>query len=1165
MKAVRVRILLAVLLLAAVAVAGALPGWSDTRTEPAESADAAEPRAKQDRARQARQQTLLSYRSPGSVHKLVIPAGDVQLERELVSSGKAIKSRRYGQYTLLDVADNAISTIDSSVLEKAQLRDDFNLIMLKRGQLDTTGADPVIAEALRQPEGLPVSLNIVQLFGPPTAEAVAKINQSGAEIVSYIPNNAYLVWATPAELARLNSANQADLVQWSGPFHPAYKIDPRIKIDSVEQIAASIEIIGSQGSREAIEKIKLLAREVLMPEFDAAGTVHIKVLAESFRLAELARLPEVLAVEPWVKPVLTDERANQIVAAPLAFDNNSPVGRPSTPGYMDYLASIGLNTPFDFSVDVADTGFDTGANQAGLIHPDFLDLQGKSRISFLHDFSGDFDAHNGDPSILQTHDTLGHGTLNASIIGGLNTKTGSAFADSLGYQYGLGVAPFVKIGISKLFDDNSNFARFSFEEFASTSYRSGARISSNSWGGCNPLFGFCNLYSDDSRVFDSLVRDARPEEGGNQSYVIVVSAGNEGNLFDGTINMPGTAKNVITVGASENFRPEPTSPGDACETPPVIADDAMDVALFSSSGRTQDGRAKPDLVAPGTNMIGAAPQDAFYKTKDVEELEVCNRYFPVGQTLYTMTSGTSHSTPVVSGAAALAYQWFKLRSGVEPSPALVKAFILNSTTYLTGDLAGDDLPGKHQGWGLLNIRRMFETTDRVVLDESPARTFTQSGGQPFEITGVITDASKEFRVMLAWTDPPGSTTTNAPYVNQLNLEVVIGGVVYQANNFSGQYSTPGGVADFLNNVQGVRIKPETTGPFVVRVKPVIIAGDGVPGNSTEVDQDFALVVTNGREMPLPVLAVEEVDGAAQGVTVHHQNGATDSSLIPGETANVTVAIKNFSQTVGAEGVSARLIHAGTASNESEYPAIGAGASSANLVPFQVTVPSSVSCGSLIELQLNLDTAAGAVLLPVRVRAGRLAATGGQRTLLNDDVDSGRVKWKFKKGFSVTTGTGTSGAKSYRAVDRGLLVDNELLSSMTLKKKLNIPANAGNIRLSFFHMYNFDVGFDGGVAEISTDGGVSWQDLGSRVIVGGYDGKVSGAHTSANPLGDRFAWTTHGRAGIFTPVVINLDDFAGQTIRLRFLAGFDQGTGVNEGFLGWFIDDIQLTANLYECH
>src|SRR5262249_53874529 len=157
-------------------------------------------------------------------------------------------------------------------------------------------------------------------------------------------------------------------------------------------------------------------------------------------------------------------------------------------------------------------------------------------------------------------------------------------------------------------------------------------------------------------------------------------------------------------------------------------------------GPTEDGRAKPDLVAPGSHIQGAASQDKNYNGNGV-----CNKYFPIGQTLYTWSSGTSHSTPIVAGAAALGFQWLKNVLGVEPSPALVKALILNSASYVTGNLGGDNLPGAHQGWGLLNIGRMFESTSRILYDESPSRTFTQSGGTPFQTTGVIVDSSKEFR------------------------------------------------------------------------------------------------------------------------------------------------------------------------------------------------------------------------------------------------------------------------------------------------------------------------------------------------------------------------------------------------------------------------------------
>jgi hypothetical protein len=589
------------------------------------------------------------------------------------------------------------------------------------------------------------------------------------------------------------------------------------------------------------------------------------------------------------------------------------------------------------------------------------------------------------------------------------------------------------------------------------------------------------------------------------------------------------------------------------------ADNAHDIIIFSSGGPVQDGRYKPDLVATGTHVTGAAPQDGFYLAKPDDDLGVCDRHFPAGQTRYTWSSGTSHSAPLVSGGAALAYQWLRTRTGLDPSPALVKAFILNSTSYVTGRLGGDSLPGARQGWGLMNLSRMFEPTERIIYDQSEARTFNQSGGAPFEVTGVVSDPSREFRVMLTWNDPPGSPNSNAPYINQLNIEVVVGGVVYNGNHFNGQYSTPGGQKDFLNNTQGVRLPAGTTGPFVVRVWPTIIAGDGVPGNSTDLDQDFALVITNGRETPAPILTVLDGDGASQGVSVTHGDGSTDTFLIPGENASISVTLFNEARVAEAVISSATLALAGGASATSEYPAIGAGRSATNTTGFNIRVPAEIRCGSKGEFILTLSTQAGEVRLPVRIQVGRPVS---DQVLLDDDVDSRRVKWKAKKGFAVTASAGSSGTSSYHTVDPGKEEDDFQLSSLTLKKKITIPASAGRVRLSFFHIFNFEPGFDGGVLEISTDGGASWQDLGSRVITGGYDGRVTEA--SENPLGNRFAWTSRGRPGVFSQVVVNLDDFAGRQIRLRFLAGFDFATGILEGYTGWFIDDVRITSTNFSC-
>jgi hypothetical protein len=1162
MKSTTVKVLTIAVLLFAVAMCGNWRGSSNTDKK--SSAQLSQESFAKGKLQKSNVEAL-SYRSPGTSHKILVPNYSAALSTALLSPQNVKKIRKYGGFSLLEVSDETLSLLDEKTLEQAQLRDDFNLILLRRGQIDTTAPEPQVDQWLRQETTSARSLHLVQLFGPPTNEALDTLKSTGVKIVSYVPNNAYIIWGTPGQLTRVRSLRaQAGVIQWDAPFHPAYKIAPHIKRDSIAQMPVSIEILDTPEATQTIAQIKAVARKVLMPESEVAGTIQIKILTECLKLTELAKLPDVLSIEPWAEMQMHDERANQIVAGSLINEtvNNVFVTRPANPGYINFLNSLGFNRTFDFVVDISDSGFDKGSALASVVHPDFLDGNGQSRIAYLHDFT-----HT--PTANPTRDTAGHGTINASILAGFNSATSGAAVDPLGYQYGTGVAPQVRLGISKIFDDRNEFAEnLSFSQLLNSAYNDGARISNNSWGLCGLDFGFCNLYSADSRTYDALVRDIDPNGPGYQQMVVIFSAGNFGADLAQSVAMPGTAKNVITVGASEGFRPVDGNGAplrDGCNIGSTLADNVQDIIDFSSGGPLQDGRIKPDLVAPGTHMTGAATQEPAFATKSANDITVCDHYFPAGQSLYTWSSGTSHSAPVVTGGAALAYQWLKNRFGTEPGAALVKAMLLNSTSYLTGKFANDNLPGVRQGWGLLNIQRMFENTERIIYDESPSRTFTQSGGAPFEITGMITDPTKEFRAMLVWTDAPGTALSNAPYVNQLNIEVTVNGVTYKGNVFQGQYSTTGGQTDFVNNTQGVRLPAGTTGPFVIRVYPTIIAGDGVPFNGVSLDQDFALVVTNGREMPTPVLAVATTRVAnvdIDDISVTHSNGTTDRSFISGETASIKIAVHNASATTAATVNFATLSFVEFSSpDQLAFPNIPANSTIRNETAFSVQVPANRRCGSAIEMYLSLNTSQGNIIIPFKVQVGRTTA---QLTLLDDDVDSGRVRWKAKKGFTTATNVGLSGTQSYHVVDPGKQDDDFQLSWLMLKKPLNIPANAANIRFSFFHIYNFEPGFDGGVMEFSLDDGVTWQDIGSRIIVGGYDGKVSNAATSMNPLGTRFAWTSRGRAGIFTPVVINFDEFAGKVIRLRFQAGFDAATGILDGYKGWYIDNLKLTADQVSC-
>src|SRR5262249_47278888 len=191
------------------------------------------------------------------------------------------------------------------------------------------------------------------------------------------------------------------------------------------------------------------------------------------------------------------------------------------------------------------------------------------------------------------------------------------------------------------------------------------------------------------------------------------------------------------------------------------------------------------------------------------------------------------SCPAVSGTAALIRQDFINLGLTVPSPALVKALIMNSARYMTGTGANDTLWSNSQGMGEVDLNNLFDTidSDHIVRDETDL--FTASG-QQVVVAGTIADTTKPFRVTVAWVDPPGPTSGNA-FVNNLDLEVTVGGNTYLGNVFSGAFSTTGGSADIRDNAESVFLPVGTSGGFEVKVIATNIAGDGVPGNGDSTD------------------------------------------------------------------------------------------------------------------------------------------------------------------------------------------------------------------------------------------------------------------------------------------------------------------------------------------
>jgi subtilisin-like proprotein convertase family protein len=875
-------------------------------------------------------------RGEAHAHLLVVPAspeGEAALAR---TDARLIA--RYGAFSLVEAAG-----ADDERLRRAgaDRRDDMRTVRTAAGRLDPKSARRSLAA--KEAPGRDEVLALVQFVGPPKDAWIERLRSTGVRVVSYQAENSYVVHASGEEVDRL-----AALL---GSYAP-------VRAVGVLTAADKLEGEGSPSGRYAVQTLAGAEGGEARADASAAGRrvsrsvglggLRTQYLVLSYsEAAELARDPAVVAIEPYAEPQLADERGAQIVAGNLSGFV------PSGIGYLDWLvdgARIPDPSTFTFGIDVTDEGLDGGTNPPA--HPDFRthgDPSGPSRVTYLHNYTSDTGPGAG-------RDCGGHGTNVASIAAGFNDSVSTVDEDAAGYNHGLGVAPFAQLGASKIFSCSGDFsAAWSPASLALNAHFAGARISNNSWGTPEPSVG--GSYSTLAQQYDAVVRDARSNEAGNQELVEVFAAGNNGegnpgiepNEGYGSIYPEGTAKNVITVGAAEGVR---ASGLDGCGVPDSGADSARDIVAFSSRGPTDDGRLKPDLVAPGSHMVGARPRHPGYTGAGT-----CEPFFGGPSAFYSLISGSSQAAPQVSGAAALVRHWYRRTEGADPSPALTKALLVNTATDLAGGSTGkgaiiDGGPNTDQGWGRVNIGSALDSTERVFHDQVAIDTFDASG-QSRSKTYAVQDAAKPVKVTLVWTDAPGPISGNA-WVNNLDLEVEARGNRYLGNVFAGAFSRTGGSADTRNNVESVFVPPGPVGSFTVKVTSLSVGGDGVPGNGVQTDQDFTLVVSNATEESAPVLVGSDTTTADSP-----PNGDGDGQLESGEEIELTEQVRNAGN-AAAVGVSASLTAgAGSGLNvtqpTSSYPDLPPDAIGSNFPAFEAELANASTCGADVPATLDITT------------------------------------------------------------------------------------------------------------------------------------------------------------------------------------------------------------------
>lgn len=170
------------------------------------------------------------------------------------------------------------------------------------------------------------------------------------------------------------------------------------------------------------------------------------------------------------------------------------------------------------------------------------------------------------------------------------------------------------------------------------------------------------------------------------------------------------------------------------------------------------------------------------------------------------------------------------------------------------------------------------------------------------------------------------------------------------------------------------------------------------------------------------------------------------------------------------------------------------------------------------------------------------------TYLNETITAAAVPATLTATSSTSTNWVGTNTFSHSAPNSLFSFNAAVPSDQVLRTTSAITLGSNQSSLSFWHSYDTERSYDGGVVEISTDGGTTWADLGNRFILGYYTDSIDAA--SGTALAGRKAFTGSNGTG-FIKTDVNLSAYAGQSVQLRWRFVSDNGTSVN----GWYVDDI----------
>ncbi|MGO9527263.1 MAG: choice-of-anchor D domain-containing protein [Verrucomicrobiia bacterium] len=396
---------------------------------------------------------------PPSNNKVIIYPAATETIDQLTQKG-ITKVWNYGSYWLVQATDAQVDELTRMYGARAVTANDLNHIRLRNLSFDTTEGDPVVPANLRQQDQPGKRLRLIQFRGPVIPQWLQQVESvGGVDVISYVPNNAYLIRLDQAAEDKLRTLEGlGGPVQWMGPYHPYYKIHPGLvnSDHGDEDPLVDVHIIVVRDSETNLTMRAMEKLGLIQESHNNGNESALQMTVPLSTISQIAKLTDVVWIEKKEPKRILDEVQDLVLAGQTnapGFGPTNMLGNTSAmfTNYLDFLftqvAGTQTNAFMDPTtypmVDCWDTGLDDGGLGVSfdVAHPCFYYLGNKnsfSRVVYLAPpwIAGDPTVQLGCTTRISEKQPPGfryvecadlspdsHGTMVASIVAGFDDGT----------------------------------------------------------------------------------------------------------------------------------------------------------------------------------------------------------------------------------------------------------------------------------------------------------------------------------------------------------------------------------------------------------------------------------------------------------------------------------------------------------------------------------------------------------------------------------------------------------------------------------------------------------------------------------------------------------------------------------------------------------------------